>query len=123
MFGCTAVGIEQCAPVWQVPSLAAQPQTLDKEEQNALPHKGSKGSGSVTNEEKTREKGYMVSSMSLGCMERSRVRGSQLRELPPGLQMMYPHYDYEYLESIKPKHVPPEKVRGTTTHCARVAAT
>ena len=31
----------------------------------------------------------------------------------PGLQMMYPHYDYEYLESIKPKHIPPEKVSDT----------
>ena len=28
--------------------------------------------------------------------------------------MMYPHYDYEYLESIKPKHIPPEKVSDTT---------
>ena len=63
-----AVGTEWCTPVWQVPSLAAQPQTLDKEEQNALPHKGSKGTGSVTNEEKTREKGYMVSGMSTGCL-------------------------------------------------------
>ena len=83
--------------LWQVPSSAAQPQPVEEEAPpKVAPDQAQKDTGNQRD-------GYVA--------PHGGTHGAKSAKNDKGYLMFQPTYDKEYLESIQPKHKPPEQVR------------